>query len=145
MRKSIVYAFMMILLAVLLASCGSKVYADGTYEGKSQVYQGDEEGNGDGYGVAVVVIKDNQITSCQFHTYQIDGILKDKEYGKKQGAVANADYYNKAQRAVMACGKYAQALTQTGKLKDVDVISGATISYNEFKEAVKEALDKARK
>ena len=40
-----------LILACALAGCGgSKTYKDGTYTGKSAVFSGDEEGNGNGYG-----------------------------------------------------------------------------------------------
>ena len=133
-------------LAISLTACGGSAakYKDGTYEGKSQVYEGDEDGNGDGYGVATVTIKDNQVTACQYLTYQTDGTLKDEDYGKKNGEIANADFYNKAQKAVLACAKYAAQYQESGDLAKVDAISGATISYNEFQEAVEDALSQAK-
>lgn len=135
-----------VLLALGLTACGSSAakYKDGTYEGKSQVYEGDEDGNGDGYGVVTLTVQDNKITGCQYLTYQTDGTLKDENYGKKDGEIANADFYNKAQKAVLACGKYAAQYAESGDLAKVDAISGATISYHEFQEAVEDALSKAK-
>ncbi|MBQ9625378.1 MAG: FMN-binding protein [Clostridia bacterium] len=134
-----------VLAAAVFVGCGkSASYADGTYEGKSSVYEGDEEGNGDGYGVATITIKDNKIVACEFKTYQTDGTLKDENYGKQNGEVANADFYNKAQRAVVASGKYGQELSEKGELSEVEAITGATISYSEFKEAVENALKQAK-
>lgn len=131
------------ILSVLLTGCGSANYADGTYEGKSQVHEGDEEGNGDGYGVVTLTIKDNSITACEYRTYETDGTLKGDDYGKQNGEIANKDYYAKAQKAVKANAVYAENLI--GKeLDDVDAISGATISYNEFREAVLDALGQAK-
>ena len=89
--------------AVGITACGgSATYKDGTYEGKSEVYDyaeedGTDEGNG--YGVATITIEGGKITDCKFVTYEPDGTLKDEEYGKKQGSVANRDFYNKAQKA----------------------------------------------
>ena len=74
-----------------------------------------------------------------------DGTLKDENYGMEGGAVANRDYYNKAQKAVAACKEYAEQLVMSGNVDDIDAISGATINYNEFKEAVKKALKDAEK
>ena len=127
----------------MLTVCGSANYADGTYEGKSQVHEGDEDGNGDGYGVVTITIKDNAITACEYRTYETDGTLKGDDYGKQNGEIANKDYYAKAQKAVKANAVYAEELV--GKdLNDVDAISGATISYNEFREAVMDALEQAK-
>ncbi|MDO4615098.1 MAG: FMN-binding protein [Lachnospiraceae bacterium] len=134
--------------AASLAGCGgssAKNYKDGTYEGKSSVYQnedGDSE-EGNGYGVVSITIKDNKITDCTFTTYETDGTEKGEDYGLKDGDVANRDYYNKAQKAVAACAEYANRLVANGSLDGIDAISGATINYNEFQEAVTEALKSA--
>ena len=143
-RLALVMALLMALAA--LTGCGSKnvSYKDGTYEGQSSVYEGDEEGNGDGYGVVSVTVKDNKIVACEFNTYETDGSLKDEEYGKARGSVANKDYYNKAQKAVAGAKEYARQLAEVGELDKVDAISGATINYGQFKEAVQEARKKAR-
>ena len=133
------------ILSVALAGCGApKNYADGTYEGKSSVFEnedGSEDGNG--YGVVTITIKDGKISDCTYQTFEPDGTLKDSEYGKKQGEVANKDFYNKAQKAVAACDQYASMLVANGQLDGIDAISGATINYNEFLEAVDDALAKA--
>ena len=58
--------------------------------------------------------------------------------------MANRDFYNKAQKAVAACDEYASQFIQSGNAKDIDAISGATVNYNEFQEAVADALSKAK-
>ena len=83
MKKIIAILLSVMLIDALLCACGgSKSYKDGTYTGQSQVFEGDEEGNGDGYGVVTLTIKDNAITACEFQTYEPDGTLKDDEYGR---------------------------------------------------------------
>ncbi len=140
--------FFVILLSAFamlcLSACGSTSYKDGTYTGQSSVYEGEDDGSGAGYGVVTLTIVDNKITACEYLTYEPDGTLKDENYGKKDDEVANRDFYNRAQRAVQACPKYAEQLVETGDLKKVDGITGATISYNEFEEAVKDALNQAK-
>lgn len=147
MKKWIYVTALGILGALLLSGCGAN-YADGTYTAQSSVYEGieDEDGDegGDGYGVVTITVKDNVIVDCEFTTYMTDGTVKDTEYGKKDGEIANQDYYNKAQRAVQASANYAEQLAAKGDLKEVDAISGATISYDEFKEAVRLALKQAK-
>ena len=130
----------------MFSACGgSKSYVDGTYEGKSEVYEnedGSEDGNG--YGVVKLVIKDGKISDCEFKTYDIDGDEKGEDYGKEDGRIANKDYYNKAQKANAACAEYASMLVANGQLDGIDAISGATINYNEFVEAVEDALSQAQ-
>jgi len=139
---------LLLALALLLAGCASGSYRDGTYTAQSEVYEGLEDDGGleggDGYGVVTITLRDNVIVDCEFTTYMLDGTVKDENYGTQNGEIANQDYYNKAQRAVRASQNYAQQLAAKGKLEDVDAISGATISYQEFAEAVKEALKQAR-
>ena len=136
-----------LLGGLLLTGCSAS-YADGTYTAQSSVYEGleDEDGDegGDGYGVVTITVKDNLIVDCAFTTYMTDGTVKDGEYGKQDGEIANQDYYNKAQRAVKASQNYAEQLAAKGNLKEVDAISGATISYDEFREAVRLALKQAK-
>jgi major membrane immunogen (membrane-anchored lipoprotein) len=145
MKNRFSVVFLICLLAAAIATgCGSKSYADGTYTGQSSIYESDEDdGNGNGYGVAEITIKDGQITDCTFTTYEPDGTLKDSDYGMQNGEVANRDYYNKAQKAIAACEKYAANLVETNSIDEVDAISGATINYNNFKEAVNDALKQA--
>lgn len=141
-----------VFAALALSACGggkSASYADGTYEGKSELFINDDpdaedEEAGNGYGVVQITVKDNQIVDCTFKTYDPDGNLKDENYGMKSGSVANRDYYNKAQKAVAACDEYASELAQSGSLDGIDAISGATINFNEFTEAVENALEQAK-
>ena len=130
---------------MLLSSCGgARTYRDGTYEGQSEIFvneDGTDEGNG--YGVVSLTIRDGLIDACTYQTFEPDGTLKDENYGMANGAVANQDFFNKAQKAVAACDEYAKQLIATGDISSVDVISGATINYDEFVEAVEDALDQA--
>lgn len=142
---AILTLYALMLLALLTACGGNANYADGTYTGQSSIHESeDEEGKDAGYGVATVTIRDNAIVECTFQTFQPDGTFKDADYGKQNGEVANRDFYNKAQRAVQASAQYGDKLVAAGSLKDVDAISGATISFSEFQEAVEDALNQAK-
>ena len=145
MKRRATIAFAAVL-ALALTGCGAKTYADGTYTAQSQEYVNDDEDEtaGNGYGVVTLTITDGKISACEFKTYELDGTQKDEDYGKENGEVANKDFYNKAQKALAACDKYAQALVEAGDLSGVDAISGATVNYNEFREAVGEALKQAQ-
>ena len=106
--------------AALLACSDSKnvTYKDGTYEGKSSVFE-NEDGtdDGNGYGQVTLVIKDGKISDCEFKVYEVDGTEKGEDYGKEDGRIANKDYYNKAQKAIAACEEYANMLVANGQLE----------------------------
>ena len=56
---------------------------------------------------------------------------------------AAEDWYSDAQFAVAAAEEYARQLVDTGNIREVDVITGATYNYNMFVEAVNNALEQA--
>ena len=147
MKKKVICVLLLVLM-LLLTACGGGSstntpanYADGTYSGRSSDFEEDESGNGSGYGEVEIEIKGNKIISCTFLMYELDGTLKDSTYG----ADLSKENRLKAQKAVQSADKYAEMLVKSGSLDGVDAISGATISYNEFLEAVKDALNKAAK
>lgn len=144
MNKRIMAAVLAAVTIMTGCGGGSTTYKDGTYEGKSSVFQNDDgTDDGNGYGVVTLTITDGKISDCTYKTYEVDGTEKGEDYGKEDGRIANKDYYNKAQKANAACEEYAKMLVQNGQLKGIDAISGATINYNEFVEAVNDALGQA--
>ncbi len=147
-RRKINTALVFALAAALLlpfTGCSSETknteYTDGTYSGRSSDFADDESGNGAGYGTVEVTVKDNKVVSCTFKMFELDGTLKDETYG----ADLSRENRLKAQKAVQSAPKYAAMLEKSGTLDGIDAISGATVSYNEFKEAVGDALKKAEK
>lgn len=150
MKKRVFYRSVVLAVtaAVLTVGCGGTIaYKDGTYEGKSETFDYENEDGsdaGNGYGVVKITVKDQKIADCTFETYEPDGTKKDENYGKKQGSVAEKDYYNKAQKAVAACDEYANLLVQNGSLDGIDAISGATKNYEQFCDAVDKALENAK-
>jgi major membrane immunogen (membrane-anchored lipoprotein) len=123
-----------------LSGCGGGAsYQDGVFIGQSG------EDDAGAYGEATVTVKDGEIADCQFVTWQKDGSVKDEEYGKINGEISNQDYYDKAQLAVVAMAQYAAQLKEVKRLRDVDAVSGATIAYDQFPEAVQAALDQAKR
>ena len=129
-----------------LSACGgggAASYADGTYTAQSEIWEDEENGEGNGYGVVTITIKDGAIAEADFQTYTPDGELKGEDYGMVNGHIGNQDFYNKAQKAVAANPEYAAKLVAVGNPDGVDVISGATISHSEFVEAAWAALDQA--
>jgi major membrane immunogen (membrane-anchored lipoprotein) len=128
-----------VLAALLLfAGCGKPAYKDGVYAGKSG-----EDDTG-AWGEVTITIAGGQISDCRFITRQKDGTVKGENYGKVNGEIANRDFYDKAQLAVRAMETYAKICRETGDPAKVEAISGATIAYNQFTEAVEDALQKAK-
>ena len=71
------------------------------------------------------------------------GNVKDENYGSLTGK-DSADY-KKAQVAVDAIKIYPAQLVETQDLGNVDAISGATISYGQFVETTRRAVEEASK
>jgi major membrane immunogen (membrane-anchored lipoprotein) len=138
-KRLMVLIAILVVALMLLSGCNDSAYRDGTYTGRSG-----EDDRG-AFGEATITIKDNEITDCQFVTWQKDGTIKDQNYGKVNGEISNPDYYHKAQLAVNAMKQYAAKLVEVQKLEEVDAISGATVAYNQFTEAVENALKEAKK
>jgi major membrane immunogen (membrane-anchored lipoprotein) len=128
-----------LLTVLLLMGCAaSPKYKDGVYTGVSG-----EDDRG-AYGEVTVTIASGRVAKCLFVTWQEDGSIKDEDYGKVNGEIENRDYYEKAQLAVRAMARYAAQFEETGALSGVDVVSGATIAYNQFTEAIDAALATAQ-
>jgi major membrane immunogen (membrane-anchored lipoprotein) len=130
----------LLLWALLaLAGCGKPALKDGTFTARSGL---DDDG---AWGEVTVTIAEGKVADCRFVTWLRDGTIKAEDYGRINGEISNQAYYDKAQLAVRAMEKYARDFGRTGDLNALDAVSGATISYNQFREAVEEALDAARK
>lgn len=125
------------LMLGLLGGCGDQNLKDGTFEALSSE---DEDG---AYARVVLTIKNNQITDCEYVTYEKSGQIKDENYGRGAGDLGNSGFYERAQRAVAATKIYRQTLLEVQDIDKVDKISGASIAYDQFTEAVHAALQKA--
>lgn len=130
-RKSIV-----IFLLILLTSCSkSSTIKDGVYEGSAS-----SEGDTKSTVNVKITIKDMKITEVNAQEFDKNNKIKDEEYGKKSGE----NNYKLAQKAVNGFKKYPEMLIKVQNIDEVDSISGSTVSYKLFKEAVKNALEKAK-
>lgn len=134
-KKLILGLGVALALVYLFAGCEKRAYKDGVYTGKSGP---DDKG---AWGEVTITIMDGQVSDCQFITRKKDGTIKDEDYGKVNGEISNRDFYEKAQLSVRAMSQYAAAYRETGDLGKVDGISGATIAFNQFTEAVEAALE----
>lgn len=142
MKRKLISMIFTLAFTLQLMGCNNSyrdvTYKDGVYIGKSS------EDDLGAYGEVKITIEEGSIAECEYVTWQKDGSIKDENYGKVNGEISNQDYYDKAQLAVKAMTQYAEKLVEAQSLKGVDAISGATISYSQFVEAVNNALDQAQ-
>ena len=110
---------------------------DGTYTIESS--RDEKLGN----STLTLTIKDKKIITAEFTGYDLFGNVKGEDYGSLTGK-DSADY-KKAQVAVNAIKIYPQQLVETQDLSKVDAISGATISYGQFVETTRRAIEEASK
>ena len=108
---------------------------DGTYTIESSL---DENF---GKSTLTLTIKDKKFLAASFTGYDLFGNVKDENYGALTGK-DSADY-KKAQVAVDAIKIYPAQLVETQDLGKVDAISGATISYGQFVETTRRAVEEA--
>jgi hypothetical protein len=94
-----------------------------------------------GYSHVELTIENGAITKVVHTGFDKDGKQKDENYGadKPEGV------RKKAQNAYKAIGSYASQLESKKDLAKVDAIAGATVSYDQFNEAVTKAVDAAKK
>lgn len=114
-------------------------YVDGIYKATSSVK--DDWG---GSAEVEIVVKDGRITSCVFTSYDADGKLKDGDYGKIDGVIKNMGLYKIAQNAVSQSNKYGEMLIKSQDIEKLDALSGATVSFTLFKDAVKQVIEEAK-
>ena len=118
--------------AVSLDMTGVK---DGTYTADSSEHEKL------GHSHVELTIKNGAIEKVVHTSIDKEGKQKDEHYGegKEPGA------QKKAQNAYKAIVSYGEQLTASKDLAKVDAVSGATVSYDQFKEAVTKAVEQAKK
>lgn len=140
---------LLILVAQIFTGCGGaekvqkpsaekidlSLAKDGTYTAESS--RDDKLG----YSKLTLKIENHKIIEAEFEGVDVFGNVKDESYGSLLG---EGDY-KKAQVAVKAIEKYPRQLLETQDLRKVDAISGASISYGQFVETAKNALNEAMK
>lgn len=96
-----------------------------------------------GKSILTLTIKDKKIIDAQFTGYDLLGNEKNESYGEIFGK--DSGDYKKAQVAAKAIKNYPEQLLQTQDLYKVDAISGASISYEQFRETAEKILEDAKK
>lgn len=120
------------LLASLLIGCASGVYKPGTYagEGTRRNY---------GYETAEVTVDRNKITNVTLH--RVDNNGQEVNYEEYTGAVFNGQPRPNLKQIRL---EQAQQMLQQQSF-DVATVTGATDSTQGWKDAVKQALEKAKR
>ena len=115
-----------------------KQYKDGTYTGESQSRYTSEPY----WGQATLEIKNDKIVKL---TFQIVDKNKNEIFGPdyEQHFKDNPEYIQQCRNDLKGIKAYTEKFNQSKKLEQVDAITGATWSYNIFKDAIKVALEKA--
>lgn len=124
-----------------LPCCDLSKTKDGTYTAESEKDPDIRLGT----GRLTLTFKDHKITEAKFIGINEDGTEKDANYGKKDGEIKNERTYKIAQNALKANADYARQFVEKQDLMKIDAIAGASISYSQFIEAAKKAIDKANK
>lgn len=141
-KNLLVFCVVSLLAASLLSGCkakdyGSMTYKDGTYTG---VYEDEDEHSKSSVEVTLK-IEGGRIVDCQYVEKDKDGKVKGADYGKEAGEAK----YRLAQLAVEGAQTYPGQLLEKQNPDEMDAVSGATVSFKCFQQAVYQALDKAAK
>ncbi len=84
-------------------------------------------------------LKDGKIIKCDLIAHDKEGHVKDENYAKNSGE----KNYELGQIAVNAIKKYPGMLIESQNIEELDAISGATVSFKQFKDMVNEVLKQA--
>lgn len=134
--------FILLLLAVVISATAFEPvnrYKDGIYTGESQSkYKAEPY-----WGQATVEIKNDKVV--KFH-FQILDKQKNEVFGPKyeRHFKDNPEYVQQCRNDLKGIQAYAEKYRKTSDPEQVDAITGATWSYNIFRDALKVALDKAK-
>lgn len=107
---------------------------DGTYTGKSS------EDDYGGRMEVTITVADGKISNTEVKNLQKDGSEKGEYYGKEAGE----EGHKTAQMTLEASQTYGQELTKKGSVEEVEAVTGATQSYNQFVEAANDAINQAK-
>ncbi|GAA0205341.1 hypothetical protein GCM10008919_05810 [Selenomonas dianae] len=156
MKKSVLGIAVLFSVGVMLTGCGDEKKEAPKNDAKpaAQAVSIDLTGAKDGtfsadsaehpqlgHSHVELTIAGGAITKVVHTGFDKDGKVKDENYGadKPEGV------RKKAQNAYKAIGSYASQLESKKDLAKVDAIAGATVSYDQFNEAVAKAVEAAKK
>jgi major membrane immunogen (membrane-anchored lipoprotein) len=141
MKKKYVLALLTsVLVLSSLALTGSKYMEDGVFKGESQSkYTGEPY-----WGQVTLTIKNDSVRLISFQILDKD---KNEVFGPdyERYFKDNAMYVDQCRNEVKGIKAYTESFRKTGNVDQVDAITGATWSYNIFRDALKDALKKAKR
>jgi major membrane immunogen (membrane-anchored lipoprotein) len=128
-----------IFVAVLFLSCCSGPYRDGHYEGQSRsIYTSEPY-----VGFVKLEVKNGYIVSVDYKIIDtLANELFDDQYEKHY--TGNEKYIQQCRNDWKGVNRYPKLLLKVQNLKKIDAISGATWSYNIFRQSAQKALKNAQ-
>jgi len=128
-----------VLVIYSLAMTCVKQFTDGVYRGESRSKYSAEPY----WGQVSVEIKNDKVTLLSFQILDKD---KKEVFGPEYERHFKdyPAYVTQCRNEVKGIKAYTEAFIKTGTMEKVDAITGATWSYNIFRDALNTALDKAR-
>ncbi len=148
-KKITVFISLGVMLPVFFTGCTKGVdqspeeeLKPGTYTGQSS---NSPEDDGGGYAIVRLTVNDDrEIEDIEFDSFDKNGNKKFSDTAVISGYDMSEDEYIEMGETIKdACDHYAQEYMKSKDLDKVDAVSGATVSCNQFKEAVSIALQKA--
>lgn len=137
MNKSLLF----FTLVFCLASCKLGTYKNGLYTARTQSIYKDEPFK----GVVTIFVKQHKIDSINFYIIDTSrNEVFDEKYEKHYIGV-NQEYVEQCRNDWKGVQRYPKVLIKKQKLEEIDAVSGATWSYNMFKDACKKALKEAKR
>ena len=115
-------------------------FKDGTYEGKSRAYYTDEPF----WGSVQITLLNGSFSDIRF-TIRDSSLHETFNGDYEKHFQGNPVYIEQCRKDWNGVQTYPKKLSATQNLDKVDAMSGATWSYNIFKESAKEALKSAAK
>jgi major membrane immunogen (membrane-anchored lipoprotein) len=140
MKKALVCFIITLFLAFLSSQSASIIqYKDGIYHGETRSQYSSENY----WGNTFLYIKNNQIDHVEFYIIDksVDEVFDQNYENHYKG---NLTYIDQCRKDWNGLNNYLNKYNELKDIKQIDVISGATWSYNIFKDSIKIAIDKAK-
>jgi len=140
MNKLHVFALLTsVMVLSSLTLTGEKQMKDGLYKGESQSKYTSEKY----WGQVILKVKNDKVTLVSF---QILDKEKNEVFGPNYELYFknNPEYVTQCRNEIKGIKAYTEAFLKNGNMEQVDAITGATWSYNFFRDALKVALEKAK-